>query len=141
MSGSVEVVPVLFVALAAAGCASSHRRPQGHPLPAELVREARSIGRGVRFQPPATGEILGRCTRRLGRRVGVHVEVLAANQVVIVASGIGTRPPRGHWEGRISTAHFYGDLVTLEPTGVVLVRPRAGLVLSDLFRSWGHRLS
>jgi hypothetical protein len=31
--------------------------------------------------------------------------------------------------------------VTLEPTGVVLVRPGARLYVSDLFRAWGQRLS
>ena len=31
--------------------------------------------------------------------------------------------------------------MTLEPTGVVLVRPRARLTTADLFRSWGQPLS
>ena len=38
-------------------------------------------------------------------------------------------------------ARCYGALVTLEPTGVVLARPRAHLVLSQLFRAWGQALS
>lgn len=71
----------------------------------------------------------------------MHVEVFAANRVVIVAGGIGTRPPRVFSAGRIASAHCYGDLVTLEPTGVVLVRRAARLSLSDLFRSWGQPLS
>ena len=52
----------------------------------------------------------------------VHVEVFAANRVVIVPAGIGVRPPLTFSAGRIIHAHCYGTLVTLEPTGVVLVR-------------------
>jgi hypothetical protein len=69
------------------------------------------------------------------------VEVFAADRVVIVAAGIGTRPPRMLSAGRISGASCYGDLVTLEPTGLVLVRPGLRLTLSELFRSWGEPLS
>jgi hypothetical protein len=132
---------VLVAGLAAGGCGSTERPPPAPALPAALVREARSIGRGARFQPPAKGPIVGPCRRVLGPRVGVHVELFAANRVVLVASGIGTRPPRAYSEGRISKALCYGDLVTLEPTGVVLVRRGTRLHLSDLFRAWGQRLS
>jgi hypothetical protein len=83
----------------------------------------------------------GRCKATLGTRVGAHVELFAANRVVLIASGIGTRPPVSYSAGRIAKAHCYGDLVTLEPTGVVLVRRGVRLTLSDLFRSWGQPLS
>jgi hypothetical protein len=43
--------------------------------------------------------------------------------------------------GRVSRARCYGALVTLDPTGIVLVRPGAGLRVADLFRAWGQRLS
>jgi hypothetical protein len=69
------------------------------------------------------------------------VEVFAANRVVLIPAGIGTRPPRRLLSGRISSAGCYGDLVTLEPTGLVLVRAGAHLKLADLFRSWGQPLS
>ncbi len=131
----------LVTGVAAVGCGSTHKTPATAGLPAALVREARPIGRGVRFHPPATGPIAGRCASHLGPRVGVHVELFAANRVVIVAPGIGTRAPRTYSEGRIARARCYGALVTLEPTGVVLVRPHHRFVLSDLFRSWGQPLS
>lgn len=63
------------------------------------------------------------------------------NRVVIVPAGIGTRPPVRLSAGRISSAGCYGTLVTLEPTGVVLVRRGSRLHLADLFRSWGEPLS
>jgi hypothetical protein len=71
----------------------------------------------------------------------VHVEVFGADRVVIVPAGIGVRPPIRLSAGRISSAGCLGSLVTLEPTGVVLVRPDSRLLLSDLFRSWGQPLS
>lgn len=69
------------------------------------------------------------------------MEVFAADRVVIVPAGIGTRPPRAFSAGRISRASCYGDLVTIDPTGLALVRPGLRLSLSDLFRSWGQPLS
>lgn len=85
--------------------------------------------------------MLGPCTRSLGTRDGVHIEVFAADRVVLIPAGIGTRPPLGISEGRISSARCYGELVTLDPTGVVLVRAGARPALADLFRSWGEPLS
>jgi len=105
------------------------------------VAEARPIGRGARFHPPATGPLTGRCRDRLGSRLAVHVELFAANRVVLIPAGIGTRPPRRFSAGRISRARCYGDLVTLEPTGVVLVRGGAHLLLSNLFGAWGQPLT
>jgi hypothetical protein len=77
----------------------------------------------------------------LGARIEAHVELFAANHVVLVASGIGTRPPRARSAGRIVAARCYGAIVTLDPTGVVFVRAGPALTLADLFRSWGQPLS
>jgi hypothetical protein len=85
--------------------------------------------------------VAGACERTLGPRDGVHVEVFAANRVVIVPAGIGARPPRSVSAGRITNARCYGDLVTLDPTGLVLVRPGSRHTIRDLFRSWGEPLS
>lgn len=134
-------VGVLSGAALLAACGSTSPAPPASPLPPALVAEARPIGSGARFHPPATGPVIGRCQPGLGARLGVHVEVFAANRVVLLPAGIGTRPPRGFSAGRISRARCYGALVTLEPTGVLLVRPRARLRLNDLFRAWGQPLS
>ncbi|MGI8506484.1 MAG: hypothetical protein ACR2MK_06690 [Solirubrobacteraceae bacterium] len=134
-------------ALAAAGCGSAghdgrvHRALTDAGIPGPLVREARPVGRGARFQAPPTGPVIGSCRRALGPRHGVHVEVFASDCVVIVPAGIGARAPLARSEGRISRARCFGALVTLEPTGVVLVRPGARLTLADLFRSWGRPVS
>jgi hypothetical protein len=126
--------------LAAAGCGGRHAAATA-PLPRALVAQARPIGRGARFQAPAHGPIPGACRQPLGPRTGVHVELFAANRVVIVPAGIGTRPPTERLSGRIVAARCYGDLVTLEPTGLVLLRRGKRLLMSDLFRAWGEPLS
>jgi hypothetical protein len=110
-------------------------------IPAALAREARPIGHGAAFHPGAHGSVPGACRRDLGRRLGVHVELFAADRVVLVAAGIGVRPPIRRAEGRIAGARCFGELVTLEPTGVVLLRPGARLTLADLFRAWNQPLS
>jgi hypothetical protein len=122
-----------------AGCGSAGS--QVPAIPRQLLAEARPIGIGPRFQPAAAGPVVGACRNRIGPRLGVHVELFAANRVVIVPAAIGTRGPLALTAGRISAAHCYGSLVTLEPTGLVLVRPTAKLTLADLFRAWGQSLS
>lgn len=127
---------------ALAGCGSTTTAgPAGTGIPAALARESRPIGRGPAFDPPASGPILGGCRARLGPRVGVHVELFAADRVVLVAAGIGVRGPVRRLEGRIAAAACFGELATIEPTGVVLVRRGARPTLADLFRSWGEPLS
>jgi hypothetical protein len=115
--------------------------PQAQAPPPALLAQARPIGRGARFEPPATGRPLGACTRTLGPRTGVHVEVFAANRVVLIAAGVGTLPPRSFSSGRIARAACYGSLVTLDPTGLVLVRPGTRPTVADLFGSWGQPLT
>jgi signal transduction histidine kinase len=57
-----------------AACGSTARPPDAAPTataappPPALVAQARPIGRGARFQPPANGPVVGRCDRRLGSR-------------------------------------------------------------------------
>ena len=125
-------------------CASSQspaRPPATASIPRALLSEARPIGTGPRFTLPASGPVAGACQRSLGPRVGVHVEVFAANRVLLLPAGIGAQQPWAKLNGRITSASCYGALVTLDPTGLVLVRPGAGLTLADLFRSWGEPLS
>jgi hypothetical protein len=125
--------------LALAGCGSASRPPAG--IPRQLLAEARPIGVGPRFQPPPRGPVVGRCRRDLGQRRGVHIELFAANRVVIIPAGIGARALRMRSDGRIVRAACYGSLVTLDPTGIVLLRPGRPLSVADLFRAWGEPLS
>jgi hypothetical protein len=87
------------------------------------------------------GPTIGTCARKLGRRTAAHVELFADNRVVILPAGIGARPPRRQVDGTIMSARCYAALVTISPTGVVLVRDHLHLHVADLFRSWGEPLS
>jgi hypothetical protein len=87
------------------------------------------------------GPVIGPCRSHLDARYGVHVEVFGSDRVVIVPAGIGTLPPRTFSAGRISGARCFGGLVTIDPTGLVLLRPGERLFMADLFRSWGEPLS
>jgi hypothetical protein len=130
-----------ITAILLAACGSTRHPPSTAGIPRSLLAQARPIGAGPRFHVPASGPVIGHCRRLLGPRTGVHVELFAANHVVIVPAGIGVRPPRTASAGQMTRARCYGDLVTLGPTGVVLVRAGERLSLSDLFRSWGQPLS
>jgi hypothetical protein len=143
LAGAVAGAVVAAALTAGCGSTKSQTEPSvATPAPpAALVAEARPIGRGPRFQPAVSGPVLGACTRRLGPRDGVHIEVFAANRVVLIPAGIGMRAPLQLSAGRITGALCYGELVTLDPTGVVLVRAGTRAVLADLFRSWGEPLS
>jgi hypothetical protein len=110
-------------------------------IPASLRAGLRAIGRGPRFQPPLTGAVPGRCKRTLGRRQAAHIEVFGANQVVLLAAGIGTTAPRAFSEGRLTAARCFGAVVTLDPTGTVYFRAGAGLTLGTVFRAWGEPLT
>lgn len=132
----------VLVAATIGGCATmSARDTQRTGIPPALLREARPIGAGPRFHPAAHGPVIGPCRPVLGPRRGVHVELFAADRVVVIAGGIGVRGPVHLTAGRISAARCFGALVTLEPTGVILMRPGSALTLGDLFRGWGQPLS
>jgi hypothetical protein len=88
-----------------------------------------------------SGPVAGSCEHSLGPRFGVHVEVFAANQVLLLPAGIGLEKPWNQLNGRITSAHCYSGLVTLDPTGLVLIRVGERLTLATLFRSWGEPLS
>jgi hypothetical protein len=145
-AGRINPLAALIVAVLVGGCAGHSQTPSegGAAERAQigaLTREARPIGAGPRFRPALHGQMTGACRRGLGPRYGVHVEVFAADRVVLLPAGIGTRPPRRRTEARISAARCFGDVVTLEPTGVALVRPGERLTLSALFRAWGQLLT
>jgi hypothetical protein len=101
----------------------------------------RPIGHGPRFQPPLKGSVGGTCTARLGARTQVHVELFGANRVVLLAAGIGTHAPRAAVNGRVLRAACFGNLVTLDPTGTVYLRPGSHPTLGALFSAWGQPLT
>ncbi len=135
------VAGAIVAAVVPCACGSSHRPAVSDAIPQALVAEARPIGEGARFRPPVSGRPVGSCRPVLGPRIGVHVEVFAADRVVLLPAGIGAEPPFRYSAGRIDGAACFGALVTIDPTGLVLARPGVRLTLSALFRSWGQPLS
>jgi hypothetical protein len=139
-----RLVSLVAACLLVAGCGSStpaKQRRAGGGIPASLLAGERPIGRGPRFQPALLGSVQGSCTTSLGRRNQVHVEVFGANRVVLFPAGIGTRPPRRLTDGRVVRAVCFGELVTLDPTGTLYLRPGSRLTLGDLFDAWGQSLT
>lgn len=130
----------LLPALALGACGAS-KQASTTAVPARLAAQSRPIGAQARFHPPAGATAVAQCRAGLGSRVAAHVELFARNRVVVIPAGIGTQGPRRLFAGRVVGAHCFGGLVTLEPTGVVLVRPGGDARLADLFRSWGLRLT
>jgi hypothetical protein len=143
-AAAVVVAVALALALALSGCGAgsgSVTARRGNGVPASLVASARPIGRGPRYRPSArSGSTPGRCGATLGPRYGVHLELFAADRVVLVAPGIGVRRPWRSVGARITHARCYGALATIDPTGVVLVRPDARLTVGDVFGAWGRPL-
>lgn len=135
------VGPVLAVAAVLSGCGSARQASSASGIP-----RAAAGGSPDRPRPeiPSRGERSGAWSPQSppgSARWRCMSKCFAANRVVIVAAGIGTRPPPTFSAGRIAGAGCYGDLVTLEPTGVVLLRPGSRHRLSSLFRAWGQPLS
>ena len=131
----------VFVALAAAaalaGCGDAPEAPF------ELPAGARPVGSGPRFTPPLPDRpVVPDCRPGpLGERFGVHLELFGADRVVILPAGIGTEPPRELRAGRIAGAGCFGPLVTIDPTGLLLLRPGARATVGDVFALWGQPLT
>jgi hypothetical protein len=105
-----------------------------------------SVGPGAAYRPPALarpaapGLGLG-CRPTLGPRRGLHLELFAHRQVILVAPGIGVAGARRDG-ARIAGGGCFGPLVTLDPTGVVELGPAGRrLRLGDLFAVWGQPVS
>jgi len=110
-------------------------------IPPSLLAKARPIGAPARFHPPTPNRLVPGCAAGLGARDAAHVELFAADRVVLMPAGIGTQGPRRFFAGRVARAACYGHVVTLEPTGIVLVRRGKRARLGDLFRVWGLPLT
>lgn len=126
---------LLSLMAATTSCAGEPAEPSS-ALPAGV----RPIGAGPRYSPPLRERPVADCRRGLGPRIGAHVELFADDRVVIVPGGIGTRGPRRRLGARIEAARCYGALVTIDPTGLVLLRPGTRATVGDLFATWGRPL-
>jgi hypothetical protein len=101
------------------------------------------IGAGPFYHPASgTTAVSGlRCSAAAGLRFGVHLELFAHRQVVIVPAGIGIAPPQRRQGAYVLGGRCSYPLRTREPTGVVEVERGASLTLGQLFEVWGRPLS
>jgi hypothetical protein len=120
---------VLAVAVPAAAAAAG-------PIPSP-------IGVGPRYHPaPAAVPVAGlRCRSAELPRFGVHLELFAHKQVVIVPAGIGIVPPLRRQRPYVLGGRCSYPVRTREPTGVIEVERGASLTLGQLFALWGQPLS
>jgi hypothetical protein len=132
------VAALAALPLLAAGCGGGGG---SDGIPAELIAQSRPIGAEARFHPATPNRAVPGCARALGERTAAHVELFAADRVVVIPAGIGTEGPRRLFAGRVTRARCYGDVVTLEPTGIVLVRTGTQARLGDLFEAWRSPLT
>jgi hypothetical protein len=102
----------------------------------------RPIGVAPRFHLPIApgAEVAGCRPGPLGERFGVHLELFGEGLVALFPRGIGTEPPRKVFGGRVEHARCYGPIVTIDPTGLVLLRPGTRGTVGDVFALWGQPL-
>jgi hypothetical protein len=128
---------VFLLTAALAACGGAQQERSAFELPAG----ARPIGAGPRFHPPLRERAVPGCRPGpLGERAGAHLELFGDGLVVLLPAGIGTRPPRRALAGRIQAAACFGPVVTLDPTGLVLLRPGVRATVGDVFALWGQPL-
>ena len=102
------------------------------------------IGPSARFRPPArdavvrAGADLGglRCTPSRAARVGVHVELFADGDVVVVPAGIGLGGRTRRDGAYVRGGRCSYPIRTHEPTGLLEVDPHQRLHVRDLAVIW-----
>lgn len=133
--------------VAGCGATAAPKAARGWSV-AAYVASSRRAGLGPRFRPAPTGALVERAAPVEGMRCrasysvasAAHVELFAANRVVVIPAGIGFAPPLRRHGAYVSRGRCSYPLRTLEPTGVVLMSPGRTYTLGELFALWGQPL-
>ena len=80
------------------------------------------------------------CVRASRRWVGVHVELFADRQVVLIPAGIGIPPSQRATAGARTAAGCSYPIRTTEPTGLIRVVAGSRATLASLFAVWSRQL-
>jgi len=151
-TGRALAAVALTGALGAGGCGRMPSVPVA-ARPLDPSYQPRHVGRGSRFRPAVAGPALAghpvagtsgaslTCGMRRGPRFGVHVEVFAAGDVVLIPAGIGVALPWRRDGAYVRGGRCEYALATREPTGLIESDPRGRFTLGDLFALWGQALS
>ncbi len=133
---------VALVSSAWAGTRAARRDSQSaHPV--QLVPTPIGLGRAYHPGPGAvTGSAIRglRCIPASRERFGVHVELFAHRQVILLPGGIGVAPPRAWSDGVVTGGRCSYPLRTTDPTGLIRVAHGRRTTLGDLFAIWGRPL-
>jgi hypothetical protein len=122
---------------------------QGRLSFAAAIASSRRVGPGPLFRPRPRGRRvqLGlpvdglRCGTRQAVNALAHVELFAANHVVLVPAGIGVAPPVQLRDARVLGERCGYPLHTLDPTALLLMGRGHRYTLGELFDLWGQPLS
>jgi hypothetical protein len=150
---AAPTVALLVVALLVAACGGSGHvattREASVRLPPDYVPI--SVGRGPDYRPGplSAAARAGRpvasltCTSVSGSTgvFGAHLEIFANDRVVAVPAGIGLAPPVTRDGASVGGGRCRYPIVTVDPTGVLVIRRDATLTLGQLFALWGQPLS
>ena len=132
------------------GCAGPRQAESKRGLSSvDYLLSARSAGPGPRFRPSPAGVLVARaarvdrmnCERTLPAASVAHIEVFAADHVVVIPAGIGFAPPLARRGAYVQAGRCAYPLRTLEPTGLVLAEAGPTRDLGQFFDLWGQPLS
>lgn len=155
----VRLAAAALSAFIVCGCGAGQLRPAQRrsvrdasvqrPTFAAALASSRRVGRGPYFRPRPWSRVarIGltvdglRCRRHQALNDLAHVELFAANHVVVVPAGIGVAPPVRLRDGRIVSERCSYPLRTLEPTGLLLMGGPRHYTLGELFDLWGEPLT
>ena len=116
---------------------------------AAAIASSRRVGPGPSFRPRPRGRGVQlaqsvdglRCSARQAVDGLAHIELFAANHVVVVPAGIGVAPPMQVRDARIVGERCGYPLRTVDPTGLLLMGRGHRCTLGELFDLWGQPLS
>ncbi len=144
-----SALPLLLCVVLCAGCSAAGSASSAASRSPPELTWARSVGQGPRFRPGPTGPLVARASPVDGMRCRVvapilaaaHVEVFSSGHVVVIPAGIGVAPPFHRRGAYVDAGRCVYPLLTVEPTGLLLMRSTRVLTLGQLFELWGEPLS
>jgi hypothetical protein len=118
----------------------------GSPLPPDVKPWPMGVGPGFQLRAAPESVLAGyqigtlRCEKGRKSRFGVHLELFIRRQVLLVPAGIGVAKPFRLRFARVLPGRCTYPLRTLDPTGVIEVRPGSSTTLGHFFGVWGQPL-
>ena len=140
-------LPFVLLAVGCAGTPGAQSKRGSSRV--DYLASARTVGRAPRFRPSPSGALVSQAARVDGMSCNpvfpatsvAHIELFAANRVVVIPAGIGFAPPLARRGAYVQTGRCVYPLRTVEPTGLVLSEAGRTRHLGQLFDLWGQPLN